>query len=278
MQFNRRVCRCPIALSESGIVGLGIRLLGLPLAQWDCTVRAMSLEKLKSPAELAAIRERMGRAGKPARFHQWLLRSAACRATCATCRQARALGDALLVAVNGDASVRALKGPTRPINTEEDRAEVLAALECVDYVTIFHTERVTDLVRDDPPAGLCEGRRLHDRVAGPGERAALESGGGGDPHPPAGAGQIDHRDNREMAKLKTGRSRFGQRLELPRHRRCDRSRGARCRSGDRAFSDVENAGILELARERGYPRGICAAGTLQDEAGAGERSSASWRC
>src|SRR3954469_5960458 len=60
---------------------------------------------------------------------------------------ARALGDALLVAVNGDESVRALKGPTRPINSEHDRAEVLAALGCVDYVTIFQTERVTDVVR-----------------------------------------------------------------------------------------------------------------------------------
>src|SRR5829696_5464276 len=48
-------------------------------------------------------------------------------------QQARELGDALVVAVNGDESVRALKGPTRPINTEDDRAEVLAALACVDY-------------------------------------------------------------------------------------------------------------------------------------------------
>src|SRR2546427_3500681 len=60
---------------------------------------------------------------------------------------ARALGDALLVAVNGDASVRALKGPARPINSEEDRAEILAALACVDFVTIFRTERVTELLR-----------------------------------------------------------------------------------------------------------------------------------
>ena len=43
-------------------------------------------------------------------------------------QQARALGDALLVAVNSDRSVRELKGPTRPLNSEQDRAEVLAAL------------------------------------------------------------------------------------------------------------------------------------------------------
>jgi rfaE bifunctional protein nucleotidyltransferase chain/domain len=51
--------------------------------------------------------------------------------------EARKLGDVLLVAVNGDASVRAIKGPGRPILPEGERAEILAALECVDYVTIF---------------------------------------------------------------------------------------------------------------------------------------------
>jgi len=52
--------------------------------------------------------------------------------------QARALGDALLVGLNGDASVRELKGPGRPILPELERAEILAALECVDAVVIFH--------------------------------------------------------------------------------------------------------------------------------------------
>ncbi|HEV7406764.1 MAG TPA: adenylyltransferase/cytidyltransferase family protein [Chthoniobacteraceae bacterium] len=66
-------------------------------------------------------------------------------------QQARALGDALVVAVNGDESVRALKGPTRPINTEDDRAEVLAALACVDHLTIFHEERVAGVIREVRP-------------------------------------------------------------------------------------------------------------------------------
>src|SRR5882724_10105349 len=70
---------------------------------------------------------------------------------------ARALGDALLVAVNGDDSVRALKGPTRPINNEEDRAEVLGALACVDYLTIFHNERVTELLRTIRPQVYAKG-------------------------------------------------------------------------------------------------------------------------
>jgi D-beta-D-heptose 7-phosphate kinase/D-beta-D-heptose 1-phosphate adenosyltransferase len=52
-------------------------------------------------------------------------------------QQARALGDALIVALNSDRSVRELKGPARPILQEAERAEVIAALACVDYVVIF---------------------------------------------------------------------------------------------------------------------------------------------
>ena len=51
--------------------------------------------------------------------------------------EARRLGDALIVAVNSDRSVRSLKGPGRPIFPEDERAEILAALEAVDFVTIF---------------------------------------------------------------------------------------------------------------------------------------------
>jgi rfaE bifunctional protein nucleotidyltransferase chain/domain len=50
---------------------------------------------------------------------------------------AKALGDVLLVGINGDESTRQLKGAGRPLNSERDRAEVIAALECVDLVTIF---------------------------------------------------------------------------------------------------------------------------------------------
>jgi D-glycero-beta-D-manno-heptose 1-phosphate adenylyltransferase len=58
-------------------------------------------------------------------------------------RAARALGDVLVVGINGDESVRELKGPTRPINSANDRAEVVAALACVDLVTIFPDLRAT---------------------------------------------------------------------------------------------------------------------------------------
>jgi len=54
--------------------------------------------------------------------------------------EARGQGDALIVAINSDRSVRAIKGPSRPINTEHERAEVLAALDCVDAVVVFHED------------------------------------------------------------------------------------------------------------------------------------------
>jgi rfaE bifunctional protein nucleotidyltransferase chain/domain len=58
-------------------------------------------------------------------------------------KAARALGDALIVGINGDDSVRELKGPGRPVNNQDDRAEIVAALECVDLVAIFPDIRAT---------------------------------------------------------------------------------------------------------------------------------------
>jgi rfaE bifunctional protein nucleotidyltransferase chain/domain len=70
---------------------------------------------------------------------------------------ARRLGDALLVAVNGDASVRRLKGPGRPIMPEAERAEILAALSCVDYVLVFADETVDALISRLRPAVHAKG-------------------------------------------------------------------------------------------------------------------------
>ncbi|MCS7008377.1 MAG: adenylyltransferase/cytidyltransferase family protein, partial [Chthoniobacterales bacterium] len=65
--------------------------------------------------------------------------------------QARALGDFLLVALNSDESVRALKGPSRPINPQLDRYTVLSRLRSVDAVTIFPTLRVTQVIFSSRP-------------------------------------------------------------------------------------------------------------------------------
>ncbi|HCX88912.1 MAG TPA: D-glycero-beta-D-manno-heptose 1-phosphate adenylyltransferase, partial [Deltaproteobacteria bacterium] len=53
-------------------------------------------------------------------------------------QEARKLGDVLIVGVNSDRSVRRIKGKKRPVIPEEERAEVLSALQCVDFVVIFH--------------------------------------------------------------------------------------------------------------------------------------------
>lgn len=55
-------------------------------------------------------------------------------------QEARALGDALIIGINSDRSVRAIKGPERPVNPEDERAEVLLALACVDAVVVFDEE------------------------------------------------------------------------------------------------------------------------------------------
>ena len=72
-------------------------------------------------------------------------------------QQARALGDCLAVGLNDDSSVRALKGPGRPLVPQGDRAVLLAALACVDYVCIFSGASVEPLVADLLPDVLVKG-------------------------------------------------------------------------------------------------------------------------
>lgn len=72
-------------------------------------------------------------------------------------QEARNQGDVLVIGVNADASVKRLKGPTRPIQNEDDRAEILAALKAVDYVVIFP---------EDTPASLIEAVRPNVLVKG----------------------------------------------------------------------------------------------------------------
>ncbi len=88
--------------------------------------------------------------------------------------QARALGDVLIVAVNSDASVRLLKGPTRPINHQQDRAEIIGALRCVDYVTIFEEMRATTIIRQLRPHIYVKGGDYTPEKLDFQERRALE--------------------------------------------------------------------------------------------------------
>ena len=70
---------------------------------------------------------------------------------------ARKLGDILIVGLNSDDSVRRLKGPQRPINTQLDRARILAALEVVDYVVIFNEDTPLELIQTIKPDFLIKG-------------------------------------------------------------------------------------------------------------------------
>ncbi len=87
------------------------------------------------------------------------------------------LGDSLWVLINSDESTRALKGPTRPIESEEERAYCLAALACIDYIVVFNNPRLINEIKQLRPdiytkAGDYTIETLHQ-----GERAAFESVG-----------------------------------------------------------------------------------------------------
>ncbi len=72
-------------------------------------------------------------------------------------QEAKSYGDALIVGLNSDSSVRELKGPTRPVNPEADRAYILAALESVDYVVMFSDETPYELIKNIAPDILVKG-------------------------------------------------------------------------------------------------------------------------
>jgi D-beta-D-heptose 7-phosphate kinase/D-beta-D-heptose 1-phosphate adenosyltransferase len=91
-------------------------------------------------------------------------------------QQARALGDALIVGLNSDRSVRANKGPSRPVTPEVERAEILEALGCVDGVVVFDQETPHDLIAAIQPDVLVKGADwAEDAIVG---RDIVEARGG----------------------------------------------------------------------------------------------------
>lgn len=91
-------------------------------------------------------------------------------------QQARALGDVLVVGLNSDESVRRNKGPDRPISPEAERAEILAALECVDVVVIFGEDTPESIIEACHPDILVKGADWPaDQIVG---RDTVESRGG----------------------------------------------------------------------------------------------------
>jgi len=91
-------------------------------------------------------------------------------------QSARQLGDALVVGLNNDESVRQLKGPQRPLMPENERAEILAALACVDYVVLFQEPTVERLLRVLKPDIQCKGTDYTEETVP--EREVVRSYGG----------------------------------------------------------------------------------------------------
>ncbi len=87
---------------------------------------------------------------------------------------ARALGDFLAIGLNGDNSVRELKGSGRPVTTESDRAELLAALQCVDLVTVFPQRRATQFIAAVKPAIYVKGGDYRSETLDEEEHAVLK--------------------------------------------------------------------------------------------------------
>jgi D-glycero-beta-D-manno-heptose 1-phosphate adenylyltransferase len=129
--------------------------------------------KIVSAKELAAISENLRAAGKK------LVATNGCFDLLHVghvryLKAARELGDALVVGINGDASVKTLKGNDRPLNGEHDRAELVAALESVDHVTIFPEERASRFLEQARPAIYVKGGDYQTETLNTDERAVLE--------------------------------------------------------------------------------------------------------
>ena len=132
--------------------------------------------KLRSLAEAVARRGELRAAGKTAVLtngvfdllhpgHLYYLRKAA------------ELGGALFIAINGDASVKALKGPSRPVQTAEERAYALGALEFVDTLLVFNTPRLDGEIRALRPEVYAKAGDYSLDNLDAGERKALEEAG-----------------------------------------------------------------------------------------------------
>src|SRR5918996_4220265 len=133
------------------------------------------IEKILTPGQMLAARERLRATGARLVFTNGvfdLLHVGHVRYLA----QARALGDALVVAINSDRSVRELKGPDRPVFEEAERAEILAALRNVDYVVIFDDISPRSLIKHLLPDVLVKGGDYQlDEIHG---REEVEAAGG----------------------------------------------------------------------------------------------------
>jgi D-beta-D-heptose 7-phosphate kinase/D-beta-D-heptose 1-phosphate adenosyltransferase len=120
------------------------------------TIQQATQQKVLSRAEITTIVQRRQQAGERAVFTNGcfdLLHLGHVRYL----QEARSLGDFLVLGLNSDESIHKLKGPSRPLVPEQERAEILAALSCIDYVTIFPEPTAGELIDLLQPAIYVKG-------------------------------------------------------------------------------------------------------------------------
>ncbi len=138
---------------------------------------AKSYSKLRTMDDLVALRSQWREQGKKVVWTNGvfdLLHAGHVRSL----RDAKALGDILIVGINSDASARNNKGPGRPLICQEDRAELLSALEMVDAVVIFDEPEPSAALQRVRPDVHCKGEEYADGKRPVPERAVVESYGG----------------------------------------------------------------------------------------------------
>lgn len=134
----------------------------------------MSAHPILTPEEARAYRDRLKAEGKKLVFTNGCF-DILHRGHVTYLEFARGQGDALLLGLNSDASVRRSKGPTRPINGQEDRAYVLTGLKAVDAIVIFDEDEPKDIIAKIIPDVLVKGKDWAHYVSG---REVVEANGG----------------------------------------------------------------------------------------------------
>ena len=174
--MNDRGCDLPTQSSSTASAALTLPVDGYPRSETDeIPVPTTGSAKIVSRAELITLRQLYKDANKTFVFTNGcfdLMHRGHAEYLC----RARAIGDCLAVGLNSDAGVHALKGAGRPLLPQEDRAVLLAALECVSHVCIFPEQSVESLVADLLPDVLVKGGDYaHAEIVG---RALVEENGG----------------------------------------------------------------------------------------------------
>ena len=135
----------------------------------------MNRSKVKNLRQLIRIRNALKRQGKKVVFTNGCF-DILHRGHIECLRKAKSFGDVLIVGLNSDSSVRKIKGDQRPIQPQDDRAEILASLEMVDYVVIFREETPLKLIASLVPDVLVKGGDYKkEEIVG---RDIVESSGG----------------------------------------------------------------------------------------------------